>query len=495
MRIKKQFNELCGINDDNILVLDVESQNQSRKFSITFPSIIKGDWFSGFMITLSEEVSINLNTATTTQDILVYSPYTNFLNIENGVDIKQAVVYNFYTALISSNNFLDVNINANIDTVSFLVDRSMSIKIVCPDINVLQNIITSTTLTTDAANFTMSGKIGTFSSSNFHSIDLVISSDNFNTVLRKTYLEGKDKEVKFNTRTLLNNMNLTNAIATKPIISRQFVTEGVVGGTVVVDSQRVNDIIWLPNNPNEIYNFDYSPYYVKTGDRLQKFLTLSPQTKYKKGSLFAISYLTTTTIPTTLNVNINYKNWAGGSIGNSTYSYSELAVGVPAVGFADYNNRRLDLYFQLPNNSTRFIEFTIYDGSRLVSETKMIELYDSCKPFSTMFFLNKIGGIDAFERFNKSSREKSLDENTVFYSSEKGKRNVAYRLSNYSTIFETELLNNEECEWAFDLGQSYYTYTVDMVTKEFKPFVITKLQDFSYNVGENGKSLKITIDE
>lgn len=149
----------------------------------------------------------------------------------------------------------------------------------------------------------------------------------------------------------------------------------------------------------------------------------------------------------------------------------------------------------MPNNSTRFIEFTIYDGSRLVSETKMIELYDSCKPFSTMFFLNKIGGIDAFERFNKSSREKSLDENTVFYSSEKGKRNVAYRLSKYSTIFETELLNNEECEWAFDLGQSYYTYTVDMVTKEFKPFVITKLQDFSYNVGENGKSLKITIDE
>lgn len=495
MRIKKQFNELCGINDDNVLILDVSTAAQSRKFSITFPSIIKGDWFSGFNITLSEEVAVNLNTATTTQNILVYSPYTNFLNIGNGVDIKRAVAYNFYTALISSNNFLDVKLNNEVDTVSFLVDRSMSISISCSDLGVLQGIITNVPLDLDTTELTKKGKIGNFTSTNFHSIDLVISSDDFNTVLRKVYLEGSDEEVSFNTRTLLNNMNLTNAIATKPVVSRQFVTEGVIGSEVVFDSQQVNDIIWLPNNPNEVYNFDYSPYYKSSGQELQKFLTLSPETKYKKGSVFAISYLTPSFSPNSLNVEVVYKDWSGKKISSSTYSYGELAIGLPGVGFVDYSNRRLDLYYTLPDGDAVFVDFTIYDGSRIISETKEIELYSSCNNFEPIFFLNKIGGIDSFERFAKEDRGKSLDETKTYYSSQKGKRNTAYRLSKYSTTFETELLTNSECEWAFDLAQSYYTYRVSMFTKEFKPLIITEISDFSYTKGENGKSIKITIDE
>lgn len=494
IQINKSFSSISGINDDNILNLNVKDQNLSRKISIKFPTIIKDDWFSSFGIIISEDRVVE--NAVTSDDIITYYPYTSFTNINNGVDIKKTVAYNFYTTLLSSNNILNVDINGDIDTVSFLVDRSMSIRIVCSDISLLQNIIvTGANLTLDTTDKKLYGSLGSFSSTNFRSIDLILSSSKFNTVLRKTYLQGKDEEVTFNTRNLLSNMNLTKNLISKPIITSQLIVESNVGSEVILDTQELGSIIWLPNNPNELYNFDYSDYYVENGDREQKFLTLSPKTKYKKGGIFGFSFLTTTTNPSSYKLKISKKNWNKNFLGSSVYTYSQLSLGIDGVGFADFDSNRLDFYISLPDSDVRFMDVEVYNGSKKVSETKTIELYNSCNNFDTIFFLNKIGGIDSFERFSGIERTKEISDNQTYYGNYKGVRNTAYKVSSYSTTYKTELMNNEECEWLFDLGQSYYTFFTNMTTKTFTPFIITKIQDFTYSTGDSGKIFKITIDE
>lgn len=480
--INKNFSEVSGVNSDNILVLDLVKGRKISQSFITFPKTMnKSEWLSTFYIKIYTARVVNNESIE--QLLIDFEPYSLYYNIQDGVNLEGVLSYDFYTTLLGTSNFNGVNFTTGNDgnSVEFFPDKYYRIEIGCSDSSILNGFTLSSSQISISDN-TLTAILSDYDSASLSSIDLLITSTDFHTVLSKTFYPGVDGSMKFNTYSLFSGLD--NFAPLKVNIK---VIEKTVVGSVTTEFKDLGEFVFLPDNPNNPDNTDYKDFYTFNN---RKFLTYIPQITSTYGSVFATSILTYDLDDSSdLRLLVKMKDVNGNMVDSDNISVSSPTV----LTWFENNNGRLDIYYTMPEDETiRTVEFELMNGSKSLSESLKVDLKVNCNNYANIFFINKIGGLDSFSQFASYNSTKALKSRKSYYGENKGDKKSALVLSESTTEYVTDLLGSVDRDRVFDMCQSYNTFKLN--GKERHNVVISKFSS-SLSTKEGLKQLKLTIDE
>lgn len=506
MILNKRFKQVSGINDDNILEIQTEGRTSDLLYKIKFPDIeLKklqegsiGFWLPTFSITFYDNVSFG--TTVDSIEILRFSPVSSVSNYGQNVDLRAPILLSLYSRLKTSVYFSDLVLDLNDYSISFRHSNYLSVEIHCDDgritdltqdpptvslIDMFKIYSGDTEMESKADNldrYTYTYNLYDVNNSlNFIKTTLILTSTDFSTVLTKTIRLSDTDITSFNLRSFISNIESTYPTVFNYTIYQEDFSDRNLGYIDVQDNN-----ILLPNNQNNTFNFDYSDYYTLDEG---KFLTLQPNdNKYPYSSTATLSYLKPVNISEEdIKVVIVEKNWKKEI--NSTREITWENIESSEYLKAENNNSRLDFYINLTSSPTiRYVDFYLKLGDKIISETRTFELINDCLGYKPLFFLNKIGGIDTFNRFKNITTTTEIDNNQLYYGSSKNSKNTAYKSMKVGKEYESVILTPTELEWAKDLCSSSRVFDSQGNNINISKFSLTS--DSISNL-----QLKFTVDE
>lgn len=430
-------------------------------------------------------------------DDFIATPYVNFtINNTNACEltIQDSISEQDYKLVISGNPSYAVSdttyrtATSTQATMYSLIECLKRNSMLFYDITILSansfriKLDTSRTYSIYCSNsaITIAGTYSTYTSTEYPKFSLMLQGnidDNTTTIPLDKY--NNQSTVSFNVTEPFERISFK-----KPITLNLYGYEYFDGTTKPLNITR-NVIKILPTTLTKFENVDYAEYYFSTVQNTpKKWLTTNTNRKYNYGEVVGVSFLADTN-----NITVKHKYYT-----NSGMYLTSLTT----ASRIEQNDIRKDFYIQFDldaveanyNHQVGYVELVALYNNAEVSNTIRYTVRPKCRNNHTLFFLNKLGGVDSFNFANEAEYNSKITNNTTSF------RNP---LSSYDEIYEIERkqsLKNEvhytfndtvdyECGiWLNELSKSKYVYLYLGNTNPYYMMVIVDSMNIVLNDDE-----------
>ena len=342
----------------------------------------------------------------------------------------------------------------------------------------------------------------------------ITSSNNAVTIIDafSTYKVGSFNKIVLNLSTDIGEFNLEKYVADTQI---PFKITSIFDSLNIFSPCKVNmmcysvyennvELITLNNSqitvmPTTLTKFEevnYDDYYIEQSiSEVKKFLTDRKNPKYNYGEVYAISVLTDYPVESIDLVKKYYTN-SGMFL---TQEKGEL--------YKEANGRRIDLYdrFDLDNvektynHQVGYVEIVAVNASGTeLTESLRFDINPKCNDNYTIYFLNKIGGVDSYNFTSTYSKDMSVKGNNTYYRNNLRSWDREYAIENVKKkqiktthTYTTSHINNEECEYLNELQRSKYCYVINEET--FVKYIII-VDKFDIEYTSDDKQNELTVE-
>lgn len=283
-----------------------------------------------------------------------------------------------------------------------------------------------------------------------------------------------DKQVFFNLTS-----PFVNTIAKYPIsftysMHRSF--DGATGITYTKSVLTGNDTttIIMPTTCGEFYELDYkNNYLIDVNTSLKgKFLTNKLTREIAYDERIALSALTSD--PTQFTFKMHYYTPSGNFI--TTLSETDFANYGAFAYYSETHNYRTDIYvdpcIQSVENklgkTVGYVEAVITNLSGTEKTDRLrLNVNGRCQSVNTVYFVNKIGGIDWYTFKGSTELESDIDDQEVYSSLYKGRihndktyhqTNVRYKTMEKKRTLNSGRITHSEAKWLDELASSHYVF-------------------------------------
>lgn len=317
---------------------------------------------------------------------------------------------------------------------------------------------------------TISGTYSTYVTAEYPKFSLMLQGDiddNTTTIPLDKY--NNQSTVSFNVTEPFERISFK-----RPITLHLYGYEYYDGVTKPLNITR-NVIKILPTTLTKFEDVNYNDYYYSTIQNTpKKWLTTNLNRKYNYGEIVGLSFLSDTS-----EITVKHKYYTNSGM------YLTSLTGASRI---EYNDIRKDFYLQFDldaveanyHHQVGYVELVAMYNNTEVSNTIRYTVKPKCRNNHTLFFLNKLGGVDSFNFSNEAEYTSKITNNTTSY------RNP---LAVYDEIYEIERkqsLKNEvhykyndtvdyDCGlWLNELSKSKYVY---LYLDNIKPYYMMVLID------------------
>lgn len=245
------------------------------------------------------------------------------------------------------------------------------------------------------------------------------------------------------------------------------------------DSEGVSHSDWLRTNatydvlPTTFGEFtepNYTEFIVYTGNSMKgKFLTNNQRREIGYDEPIALSVLNDS--PSTLYFTMKFYSPSGTYITSVTEGDKNLTYWSETV------NNRTDIYVTPPidyvetstGKTVGYIECVVTNGTEEVTEPLTLVVNGRCQTANTLYFVNKIGGVDWYTFRGTTETEIDIDDSETYSSllnsdgnSHKtfGKTNVAYKTMDKKITLNSGKITHATAKWLDELTSSKYAFII-----------------------------------
>lgn len=238
------------------------------------------------------------------------------------------------------------------------------------------------------------------------------------------------------------------------------------------------DYIVMPTTCGEFYELNYNDYFIsKETYKKGQFLTNRLAREIGYNERVAMSVICDDSV--NLKLRVKYFTPSGNYINHM----EDNTLSMLGVYFSETVNGRTDMYF---DPSISFVESTngkqvgycevvVMNGNTEASEPMRLNVNGKCQNINTVYFVNKIGGIDWYTFRGNVENEVDIDDNEVYTSNYVGaythktkhKTNVRYKTMEKMTTFNSGKITNNEALWLEELASSKYCFVIGNDESEY----------------------------
>lgn len=262
------------------------------------------------------------------------------------------------------------------------------------------------------------------------------------------------------------------------------------------------DYIVLPTTCGEFYELDYSNYFIsKATNKKGEFLTNRFAREIGYGEKVAMSVICDDSV--SLKLRVKYFTPSGNYI-NHMEDPQLKSLG---YYFSETVNGRTDMYFDpaisyiesLSGKQVGYCEVVVMNGSTEVSEPMRLNVNGKCKRLNTIFFINKIGGVDWYSFSGSVENEVSISNNETYTSNyigeythnTKHKTNVRYKTMEKMRTLNSGKISASEALWLEELASSKYCFILNDNDNYFYEIVVDDV-DIETDSSEKYAEISIT---
>lgn len=282
----------------------------------------------------------------------------------------------------------------------------------------------------------------------------VIDANNTTLTLDKY---TNSRTVSFNIGNPFQYTNLTEPL------SLNLSAYSVYDGIVAKENITRNSIKIMPTTLTKFEDFDFSPYYYQTSQNEPKmWLTTNKERHYNYGEVVALSFLSDISDD---NYVITHKYYTNGGVflTSRTDLFNEERHDI-RMDF--YLRFALDEVESMYNHQVGFVDVVMSRNGLEISDVVRYEVHPKCKSNHTVYFLNKIGGVDSFNFVGKAEYSSSISNSITSM-----KNPLNYFLNDYEIEYQVSLSNDvtytfndnvskETAEWLNELSKSKHVYAM-----------------------------------
>lgn len=283
-----------------------------------------------------------------------------------------------------------------------------------------------------------------------------------------------DKQVFFNLTSPFTNTITKYPISFTYNLHRSF--DGASGITytksVLTDSDTTTII--MPTTCGEFYDLDYNNYLIDVNTSLKgNFLTNKLTREITYDERIALSAITSD--PTQFIFKLHYYTPSGSFI--ATLGETDfINYGTYGSYYSETHNHRTDMYVDpcIQSVETKYdktvgyIEAVITNTSGTEkSERLRLNVNGRCQSVNTVYFVNKIGGIDWYTFKGSTELESDIDDQEVYTSLYNGRihngktyheTNVRYKTMEKKKTLNSGRITHSEAKWLDELASSHYVF-------------------------------------
>lgn len=232
----------------------------------------------------------------------------------------------------------------------------------------------------------------------------------------------------------------------------------------------VNDNIIMPTTCGEFYDIDYSNYFIDVNTSSKgKFLTNKTTREIAYNERIALSVITSD--PTKFVTKCHYYTPSGSYI--ATYGENDFGEW---EYYSETHCQRTDIYLD-PRIETieykyaktvGYIELVIADLNGVErTERLRLNVNGRCQSVNTIYFINKIGGVDWYTFKGSTETVSEIDDQETYTSLYNGKihngmtfhqTNVRYKTMGKTKLLTSGKITHSEGEWLDELASSKYIF-------------------------------------
>ena len=431
-------------------------------------------------------------------DNYIPSPYVTFTinnTSECNITIEDSISEQDYKLVISGKSSYNVSdttfrtATSTQATMYSLIECLKKNSLLFYDINILSSnsfrikLDTSRTYTIYASNNNISvgGTYSTYNAVEFPKFSLIMQGnidDNTTSIPLDKY--NNQSTVSFNVTEPFESISFN-----KPLTLNLFGYEYFDGITKPLSITR-STIKILPTTLTKFEDVDYADYYFSTAQNTpKKWLTTNTNRKYNYGEIVGLSFLSDTNA-----ITVKHKYYTNSGM---------YLTSISGASRIEQNDIRKDFYVQFDLDTVEatyrhqvgYVELVaMYNGAE-VSNAVRYTVKPKCRNNHTLFFLNKLGGIDSFNFANEAEYNSKITNSTSSF------RNP---LAPYADVYEIERkqsLKNEvhykyndtvdyDCGiWLNELSKSKHVYLYLGNTAPYYMMVIVDSMNIVLTDNEN----------
>lgn len=262
------------------------------------------------------------------------------------------------------------------------------------------------------------------------------------------------------------------------------------------------DYIVMPTTCGQFYDLDYSKYFIsRNTNKKGYFLTTATEREIGYDEYVAMSVICDDT------VNLKMRAMYYTPSGQFISSFTEADLKQKGGYISETVNGRTDIYFNpciseietISGKVVGYCEIVVMNGTNEVSNRMRLRVNGRCKKLNTLYFINKIGGVDWYSFMGSVENEVSIDDNETYTSNyiapythmTKHKTNVRYKTMEKMVTLNSDKISNAEALWLEELASSKYVFI--RTNDKTYPFTEVVVDSCDIDTDSNEKYAEVSV--